>query len=216
MSARRALAYTAAALATVLVAGCTQSASSDAGNGGRSARGWSTNVDWPFSLGVAGREAVVTVSRNRVVDLDAASGRERWHADLAHVTHYDPVLDANTVLIANPAAAMELTSPDIRDGAPIAKEQVYTRCGGQNVSPALSWRGAPAGTKSFAITAIDHNVPPNDWSHWIVIDIPPGTTSLGKGASVPAGSRPQQATALRRKIVIAAPGADPGHRLQMG
>jgi Raf kinase inhibitor-like YbhB/YbcL family protein len=90
-----------------------------------------------------------------------------------------------TVLITNPAAAMELTSPDIRDGAPIAKEQVYTRCAGQNVSPALSWRGAPAGTKSFAITAIDHNVPPNDWSHWIVIDIPPGTTSLGKGASLP-------------------------------
>jgi Raf kinase inhibitor-like YbhB/YbcL family protein len=93
------------------------------------------------------------------------------------------------LLIAGPAAAMELTSPDIREGAPIAKEQVYTRCGGENVSPALSWMGAPAGTKSFAITAIDHNVPPNDWSHWIVIDIPPGTTSLGKGASLPTGAQ---------------------------
>jgi Raf kinase inhibitor-like YbhB/YbcL family protein len=93
-----------------------------------------------------------------------------------------------TVLITGPAAAMELTSPDIRDGAPIAKDQVYTRCGGQNVSPALSWRGAPADTKSFAITAIDHNVPPNDWSHWIVVDIPPGATSLAKGASLPAGA----------------------------
>jgi hypothetical protein len=92
------------------------------------------------------------------------------------------------ILIAGPAAAMELTSPDIRDGAPIAKEQVYTRCGGQNVSPALSWSGAPAGTKSFAITAIDHNVPPNDWSHWIVIDVPPTITSLGKGASPPSGA----------------------------
>lgn len=92
------------------------------------------------------------------------------------------------VLVAGPAAAMELTSPDIREGAPIAKEQVYTRCGGQNVSPALAWSGAPAGTKSFAITAIDHNVPPNDWSHWVVVDIPPNTTSLAKGASLPAGA----------------------------
>jgi len=90
---------------------------------------------------------------------------------------------------ATSAAAMELTSPDIRNGAAISKEQVYTRCGGQNVSPALAWSGAPAGTKSFAITAIDHNVPPNDWSHWIVIDIPPVTTSLGKGAALPSGAR---------------------------
>jgi len=92
------------------------------------------------------------------------------------------------VFLAGPAAAMQLTSPDIREGAPIAKQQVYTRCGGQNVSPALAWSGAPAGTKSFAITAIDHNVPPNDWSHWIVIDIPTGTTSLDKGAGLPAGA----------------------------
>ena len=37
-----------------------------------------------------------------------------------------------TVLIAGPATAMGLTSPDIHDGAAIGKEQVYTRCGGQN------------------------------------------------------------------------------------
>lgn len=89
---------------------------------------------------------------------------------------------------ATSAAAMELTSPDIRDGASISKEQVYTRCGGQNVSPALAWSGAPASTKSFAITAIDHNVPPNDWSHWVVVDIPPTTTSLGRGAGLAAGA----------------------------
>jgi len=93
------------------------------------------------------------------------------------------------VLAAGPAAAMELSSPDIHEGSPISKEQVYTRCGGQNVSPALAWSGAPAGTKSFAVTAIDHNVPPNDWSHWIVIDIPPNTTRMGKDATLPQGAR---------------------------
>jgi Raf kinase inhibitor-like YbhB/YbcL family protein len=93
------------------------------------------------------------------------------------------------VLFATSAFALELHSPDIHDGAPIAKEQVYTRCGGQNVSPALSWSGAPDATRSFAITAIDLSVKPNEWSHWIVIGLPPNTTSLGKGASLPQGAR---------------------------
>jgi len=91
--------------------------------------------------------------------------------------------------LASSAAALELSSPNIRDGATIAKEQVYTRCGGSNVSPALSWSGAPAGTKSFAVTAIDLSVKPNAWSHWIVIDLPPTTTSVGKGATLPQGAR---------------------------
>jgi outer membrane protein assembly factor BamB len=99
MNARRALACSGWALAIVLVTGCAHSASSDTRREHR-ATAWSTNVDWPFSLGVDGGDAVVTVSRNRVVDLDAVSGRERWHADLGHVTHRDPTLDAETVLIS--------------------------------------------------------------------------------------------------------------------
>ena len=93
------------------------------------------------------------------------------------------------VLFASTAFALELTSPDIHEGAMIAKEQVYTRCGGQNVSPALSWSGAPAGTKSFAITAIDLTVKPNEWSHWIVVGLPPSITFLGKGASLPQAAQ---------------------------
>jgi len=93
------------------------------------------------------------------------------------------------IVSAQSADAFELQSPDIHNGAAIGLEQVYTRCGGQNVSPALVWREAPAGTRSFAVTAIDHNAPPNDWSHWILIDIPAGVTSLAKGAAPPAGAR---------------------------
>ncbi|HEX3944175.1 MAG TPA: YbhB/YbcL family Raf kinase inhibitor-like protein [Rhizomicrobium sp.] len=92
------------------------------------------------------------------------------------------------ILYVNSAAAMELISPDIHDGAPIAKEQVYTRCGGQNISPALSWSGAPDATRGFAITAIDLSVKPNGWSHWIVVGLPAGTHALGKGAALPAGA----------------------------
>jgi Raf kinase inhibitor-like YbhB/YbcL family protein len=96
---------------------------------------------------------------------------------------------AALVGFAAPAAALQLTSPDIRDGAQVPLEQVYTRCGGQNVSPAIAWSGAPAGTKSFAVTAIDLDVHPNEWSHWIIVGLPPGAASLGKGATLPPGAQ---------------------------
>jgi hypothetical protein len=92
------------------------------------------------------------------------------------------------IVCTTSASAMELTSPDVHEGAPIAKEQVYTRCGGQNVSPALSWSDVPDATRSFAITAIDLSVKPNGWSHWIVVGLPAGTHALGKGATLPAGA----------------------------
>ena len=49
------------------------------------------------------------------------------------------------------AQTMTLTSPDIAPGAKIADEQVFNSfgCTGGNTSPALSWSGAPQGTKSL-------------------------------------------------------------------
>ena len=41
-------------------------------------------------------------------------------------------------LLSCPAAAFEFSSSDIAPGAEIATAQIYPRCGGQNVSPALS------------------------------------------------------------------------------
>jgi hypothetical protein len=51
------------------------------------------------------------------------------------------------------AQSMTLTSSDINEGATIVNEQVFKGfgCTGSNVSPALSWSGAPSGTKSFAV-----------------------------------------------------------------
>jgi len=96
---------------------------------------------------------------------------------------------AALLMTVSPAMALELKSPDIVDGNPLSLEQVYTRCGGANLSPALSWSGAPAGTKSFALTAIDTDVNPSGWSHWIVSSLPAGTASLAKGFSkLPAGA----------------------------
>lgn len=92
---------------------------------------------------------------------------------------------------AGPAAAMELSSPDIHDGGEIALEHVYPRCGGANVSPAFRWSGVPAGTKSLALSMIDVDVKPAMWSHWLVVDLPPNTAGLPKGASqLPVGAKP--------------------------
>ncbi len=87
------------------------------------------------------------------------------------------------------ALAMGLKSPDIADGKPLKLEQVYPRCGGSNLSPALSWSGAPAGTKSFALTVIDVSVKPSGWSHWIVTGIPANVNMFEKGIThLPKGA----------------------------
>src|SRR5262249_22149491 len=91
--------------------------------------------------------------------------------------------------LAAPALAMTLASADLKDGQPIAAAHIYPRCGGRNGSPQLGWKRAPRGTKSFVVTMIDHNVPPNDWSHWILVGLPPSVPSLAQGAAPPVGAR---------------------------
>jgi Raf kinase inhibitor-like YbhB/YbcL family protein len=89
---------------------------------------------------------------------------------------------------------MKLTSAEIKDGATIANEQVFKGfgCTGSNISPSLTWTGAPAGTKSFAVTMYDPDAPTGSgWWHWVVFNIPAGTTSLPKNAS--AGTMPSGA-----------------------
>ena len=83
------------------------------------------------------------------------------------------------------AQSMTLTSADLKEGATVANEQVFKGfgCSGNNVSPALNWSGAPTGTKSFAVSMYDPDAPTGSGGcHWVVFNIPPGTTSLPKGA----------------------------------
>lgn len=83
------------------------------------------------------------------------------------------------------AQGMTLTSPDISDGGTIATEQVFKGfgCTGGNVSPALTWSGAPSATKSFAVSIHDPDAPTGSgWWHWVVYNIPATTTSLPKDA----------------------------------
>ena len=99
------------------------------------------------------------------------------------------------------AAGLKLSSPDLKAGETVKDEQVLNTfgCTGQNISPALSWSGAPAGTKSFALTVYDPDAPTGSgWWHWVVFNIPPGVTSLSRGIGNPAsGQTPKGAVQSR-------------------
>src|SRR5258708_24421269 len=99
------------------------------------------------------------------------------------------VLAALGLSLFGPSAAnaqsMTLTSADLKEGATITNEQVFNGfgCTGSNVSPPLSWSGAPSGTKSFAVTIYDPGAPTGSrWWHWVALNIPPATTSLPRSA----------------------------------
>ncbi len=72
-----------------------------------------------------------------------------------------------------------LSSKDL--GGEITKVQEFNGfgCSGENQSPQLSWKNAPEGTKSFAITMYDPDAPTGSgfW-HWVVFDIPANNNEL--------------------------------------
>lgn len=98
------------------------------------------------------------------------------------------VLVGALIALAASAVSAEtfgLQSPDLKDGQPLSSAQVFQGfgCDGGNVSPALEWSNAPAGTKSFAITVYDPDAPTESgWWHWTVFNIPATTVRLAAGA----------------------------------
>jgi len=58
---------------------------------------------------------------------------------------------------------------------------------GKNVSPPLSWSGAPATTRQFAVVCHDPDAPmPGGFTHWVVYKIP--ASAKGLPEAVPAGA----------------------------
>ncbi len=91
------------------------------------------------------------------------------------------------MLISSTAMADEfkLSSTQVKNATLMSKAQEYNGfgCTGNNTSPRLSWTGAPAATKSFALTVYDPDAPTGSgWWHWQIININKHTTELQENA----------------------------------
>ncbi len=93
------------------------------------------------------------------------------------------VLTGFLVSISWAGGGFRVTSPAFQDGGKIPVKYVMPGAGGENVSPPLSWEGAPRGTKSFTISCHDPHPVARNWVHWLVINIPATVHSLPEGAS---------------------------------
>src|SRR5579862_5743444 len=128
--------------------------------------------------------------------------------------------------IATPALAeFRLASTDVKAGSPMAAAQVFNGfgCTGQNISPALSWSGEPAGTQSFAVTIFDPDAPTGSgfW-HWTVFNIPQTVHQLAAGSgdagatTLPAGAGEGRNDAgVAHYFGACPPPGDPPHRYQI-
>jgi len=94
-------------------------------------------------------------------------------------------------------AAFSIESPTIKPGGALSGAQVFNGmgCTGNNISPALQWKDAPSGTRSFAVTLYDPDAPTGSgWWHWVVYNIPAAVTALpehagdASGQLLPAGA----------------------------
>lgn len=75
-------------------------------------------------------------------------------------------------------------SPAFQDGAYLPRE---CTCDGEGISPPLSWIDVPEGTESLALMIDDPDAPAGTFVHWLVWNVPPGTTEIEQGKR-PAGA----------------------------
>lgn len=115
---------------------------------------------------------------------------------------------------------LTVESSSMADGQPIPETHAVAtptadgraEIAGRNLSPHLRWSGEPEGTRSFALSVVDPDVPADrtrmgveglslgdaeprvDFAHWLVADIPPDVHELPEGAGgdgfVPHGKPP--------------------------
>ncbi len=98
---------------------------------------------------------------------------------------------ATSLLLASLGAGAQeiftLSSPDFTDNALLDKQFAgatpgNVSCTGENVSPALSWNNAPAGTKSFALMVFDpEGAKGLGVSHLVAYNIPASSKQFARG-----------------------------------
>jgi Raf kinase inhibitor-like YbhB/YbcL family protein len=116
-----------------------------------------------------------------------------------------------------------VTSTTVADGEALPAAQMsglFGVPGGQDVSPQLSWEGAPEGTKGYAVTMYDPDAPTmSGFWHWVLANVPASVTSLPEnagdegGSGLPGGAYQLRNDAGGHRFIGAAPPAGHGaHR----
>jgi Raf kinase inhibitor-like YbhB/YbcL family protein len=104
---------------------------------------------------------------------------------------------------------LEVHSSAFEDGALLPLRFASARVGGSDLSPPLSWTSLPPGTKSVAVTCVDHAPIAREFVHWMVVDLPPDLPFLAEGASrgpmIPNGARELPGDAAAPGYVGASP-----------
>jgi Raf kinase inhibitor-like YbhB/YbcL family protein len=80
-------------------------------------------------------------------------------------------------------STLTVTSAAFEDGGTIPER--FT-CDGQGDVPPLAWSGDLAGAGAVAVVVDDPDAPDGTYVHWIVLDLPPGTTTLDAAPAVGA------------------------------
>ena len=117
-------------------------------------------------------------------DAQIASAQTTTTSSTAASTDPDVAESADTA----PSIVLTITAP-WSDGETLPDEY---RCTGAAASPALSWTGVPADTKSLAVVLIDEDKP--DYVHWVVANIDPATTNLLAGSVDPNAVQARNST----------------------
>jgi Raf kinase inhibitor-like YbhB/YbcL family protein len=103
-------------------------------------------------------------------------------------------------ILAGPAPILSIDRVQAKSSLPLEVSSTSFEANGkiplrytsyaESISPALKWSAGPASTKSYALIFEDATFGDDRKGnlHWMVFNLPAGTTSLAEGASMPTGT----------------------------
>jgi Raf kinase inhibitor-like YbhB/YbcL family protein len=86
---------------------------------------------------------------------------------------------------AAPVAGITISAPAFAEGKPIPARYAYK---GQNISPELRIGNVPVNARSLVLIVDDPDAPMGLWTHWLVWNLSPNTTTIPEG-KLPSDAR---------------------------